>query len=60
MKIKDLFQIMDNEDYTDDQMQDTYYLIGRIKFLLDWEGVQVSEKRVGELVNLYQSNRIKK
>ena len=60
MKIKDLFQIMDNEDYTDDQMQDTYYLIGRIKFLLDWEGVQVSEKRVEELVNLYQSNRIKK
>ena len=60
MKIKDLFQIMDNEDYTDDQMQDTYYLIGRIKFLLDWEGVQVSEKRVLELVTLYQSNRIKK
>ena len=60
MKIKDLFQIMDNEDYTDDQMQDTYYLIGRINFLLDWEGVQVSEKKVEELVNLYQSNRIKK
>ena len=59
MKIKELFTIMDSEDYTNEQIKDTYYLIGRVKFLLDWEGVIVSEERIQELVMLYQINRIK-
>ena len=58
MKIKELFTIMDSEDYTNEQIKDTYYLIGRVKFLLDWEGVIVSEERIQELVMLYQINRI--
>lgn len=59
MKIKELFTIMDSEDYSVKELRDKNYLIDRIETILDWEGVNVEEKRIIELANLYQSNRIK-
>lgn len=59
MKIKELFSIMDSEDYSAEELRDKDYLIDRIKTILDWEGVNVGEERVKELANLYQKNRIK-
>lgn len=58
MKIKELFTVMDSEDYSTEELRDIDYIIDRIETILDWEGVKVGEKRVKELANLYQKNRI--
>ena len=57
MKVRDLFRILDLEDYSAEELGDVVYLSNRIEIILDWEGVQVSEERVMQLVALYRANR---
>lgn len=57
MKVRDLFRILDLEDYSAEELRDVVYLSNRIKTIQDWEGVQVSEERVMQLVALYRANR---
>ena len=57
MKVRNLFRILDLEDYSAEELNDVTYLRNRIGIVLDWEGVQVSEERVEQLAALYRANR---